>query len=48
MGKTVHRNGKDYKKDKNFIEADKIRDELKNKGIIIKDTRDGTLYEIIG
>ena len=37
-----------YKKDKNFIEADKIRDELKNKGIIIKDTRDGTLYEIIG
>ena len=37
-----------YKKSKNFEEADKIRDELKNKGIIIKDTREGTLYEIVG
>ena len=37
----------DYKKSKNFIEADKIRDELLSKGILIKDTREGTLYEII-
>ena len=37
-----------YKKEKNFEEADKIREELKDKGIIIKDTREGTLYEIIG
>ena len=37
-----------YKKDKNFIEADKIRDELKDKGILIKDTREGTIYEFIG
>ena len=38
----------EYKKEKNFIEADKIRDELLSKGIIIKDTREGTLYEIMG
>jgi cysteinyl-tRNA synthetase len=37
-----------YKKEKNFIEADKIREELKSKGIIIKDTREGTLFEIVG
>lgn len=37
----------EYKREKNFEMADKIRDELKEKGIIIKDTRDGTLYEII-
>jgi len=27
--------------------ADQIREELKDNGIIIKDTREGTLYEII-
>ena len=37
----------EYKKNKDFINADKIRDELKMKGIIIKDTRDGTTYELI-
>ena len=37
-----------YKKEKNFSEADRIRDELKSKGILIKDTREGTLYEIVG
>ena len=35
------------KKEKDFIKADKIRDELKNKGILLKDTREGTIYEII-
>ncbi len=35
------------KKDKNYELADKIRDELKEKGIIIKDGREGTTYEII-
>ena len=37
-----------YKKEKNFEMADKIREELKEKGILIKDTREGTLYEIVG
>ena len=36
-----------FKKDKDFENADKIRDELKQKGIIIKDTREGTIYEIV-
>ena len=36
-----------YKREKNFLMADKIRNELKEKGILIKDTREGTLYEII-
>ena len=35
------------KKEKNFALADSIRDELKEKGIIIKDTREGTIYEIM-
>ena len=35
------------KKDKDFALADKIRDELLNKKIILKDTREGTTYEII-
>lgn len=36
-----------YKKEKNFEEADKIRKELMDKGILIKDTREGTVYEVI-
>ncbi len=34
------------KKDKNFELADKIREELLKKNIIIKDTREGTKYEV--
>ena len=34
------------KKDKDYALADKIRDELLSKNIIIKDTREGTVYEI--
>ena len=34
------------KKEKDFATADKIRDELEKEGIIIKDTREGTTYEI--
>ena len=34
------------KKDKNYELADKIREELLEKNIIIKDTREGTTYEI--
>lgn len=34
------------KKDKNFALADEIRDELASKNIFIKDTREGTTYEI--
>ena len=35
------------KKNKDFALADQIRDELKEKGILIKDTREGTIYEIV-
>jgi cysteinyl-tRNA synthetase len=35
------------KANKDYALSDKIRDELKAKGIEIKDTRDGTIYEII-
>ena len=34
------------KKDKNYSLADKIRDELADMGIILKDSRDGTTFEI--
>lgn len=34
------------KKDKNYALADSIREELKSKGVIIKDTREGTIYEL--
>lgn len=34
------------KRNKNYALADSIRDELASKGIILKDTRDGTIYEV--
>ncbi len=34
------------KSNKDFLRADEIRNELLAKGIILKDTREGTLYEI--
>ena len=34
------------KKEKNYVLADKIREELLNKNVIIKDTREGTTFEI--
>ena len=34
------------KQNKDYELADKIREELLNKGIIIKDTREGTVYEV--
>jgi len=34
------------KKDKNYELADKIRNDLNEMGIIIKDTREGTIYEV--
>ena len=37
----------EYKKNKDFANADMIRDTLKENGIIIKDTREGTIFEII-
>lgn len=37
---------KEAKKEGNFELADSIRNELLEKGIILKDTREGTLYEI--
>ena len=35
------------KKDKNYVLADQIREELKEKNIILKDTKEKTLYEIV-
>lgn len=35
------------KQNKDYAKADQIREELKNMGIIIKDTREGTIYEVI-
>ena len=37
-----------YKKNKEYDKADEIREELKSKGIVIKDTREGVIYEIVG
>lgn len=37
-----------YKREKNYEEADKIRNILEEKGIYLKDTKDGTEYEIRG
>lgn len=39
--RNIAKNNKDYQK------ADQIRDELKEKGIIIKDNREGTSFEVI-
>ena len=38
---------KEAKINKDFVLADQIRNELEEKGIIIKDTREGTTYEIV-
>ncbi|OZB03344.1 MAG: hypothetical protein B7X58_15675, partial [Marinobacter sp. 34-60-7] len=35
---------KDARKNKNFDEADRIRDELAGNGIILDDTREGTTW----
>ena len=34
------------KQNKNYVLADQIREELKEKGIVLKDTREGTIYEV--
>jgi cysteinyl-tRNA synthetase len=34
------------RKAKNFAESDRIRDELAAMGIVLKDTKDGTIWEI--
>ena len=38
---------KNAKVNKDFALADSIREELLNKGIVLKDTREGTTYEVI-
>ena len=43
--KILERN--EAKKNKDYNLADKIRDELLEKGIALKDTREGTTYEIL-
>ena len=35
------------KQNKDYATADKIREELLNMGILIKDTREGTIFEVI-
>ena len=35
------------KQNKDFAQADSIRDQLKEEGILLKDTREGTIYEVI-
>ena len=35
------------KKNKDFVTADKIREELEQRGILLKDTREGVTYELI-
>ena len=37
----------DAKKERDFETADKIREELLQKNIVIKDTREGTIYEVL-
>ena len=37
----------EFKKNKDFINADRIRDDLLNRGIKLIDTREGTSYEFI-
>ena len=38
---------KEAKANKDFALADKIRDELLEKGIVLKDTREGTTFEVV-
>ena len=40
-------NRNEARRDKNFTLADSIRDKLKNKGIVIEDTKDGTIWRSI-
>ena len=35
------------KKEKDFAKADAIREELLSRGIVIKDTREGTIWEMV-
>ena len=35
------------KREKNYVLADEIRNKLNEEGIVLKDTREGTIYEII-
>ena len=45
LNKIEERN--EAKKNKDYNLADKIRDELLAKGVVLKDTREGTIYEIV-
>ena len=37
----------DAKKNKDYNKADEIRNELLDNGILLKDTREGTVFEIV-
>jgi cysteinyl-tRNA synthetase len=36
------------RKSRNFARSDEIRDELKQKGVVLEDTRDGTRWKYAG
>ena len=46
MIRTMIEKRKEAKSNKDFALADKIRDELLSKGIVLKDTREGTTFEV--
>lgn len=46
MIKTMIQQRNEAKKSRNFVEADRIRDELAARGIILQDSRDGTTWRI--
>ena len=39
--------GRQLKKEKDFAKADAIREELLSKGVAIKDTREGVVWELV-
>ena len=43
----ISKERKNYKLNKEYDKADLVRKELEEKGIILKDTREGTTYEIL-
>ena len=43
---SAHREATAARKAKDFKESDRIRDELAKMGVVLKDTKDGTTWEI--
>ena len=45
MNKRIERR-LNVRKERNFAESDRIRDELAKMGVVLKDSKDGTTWEI--